>query len=154
MIINQSQWSSIIVQLTDIHCAEFLGKHTKCICILYHDSILKQDVEFILKKDKVPITHSQWHGCYSLMMWGAAYQPWVSFPRGWINIKMSSYQYRKSHCGDETMWRPSYLHNGISCTGKMTYLYGIRALNITVSAPKGLMFAMMLTKNTPYDMDE
>ena len=43
----------------------------------------------------------------------------------WINIKMSSYQYRKSHCGDETILRPSYLHNGISYTGKTTSLYWI-----------------------------
>ena len=39
---------------------------------------------------------------------------------------MTSYQYRKSHCGDKTIWRPSYLHNGISYTGKMTSLYWIR----------------------------
>ena len=47
--------------------------------------------------------------------------------RGWFNIKMPPYQYRKSHCGDKTILRPSYLHNGISYTGKMTYLYWIRA---------------------------
>ena len=47
---------------------------------------------------------------------------------GWINIKMPSYQYRKSHCGDKTILRPSYLHNGISYTDKMTSLYWIRAL--------------------------
>ena len=40
---------------------------------------------------------------------------------------MSSYQYRKSHCGDKTVVRSSYLHNGISYTGKMTSLYWIRA---------------------------
>ena len=45
---------------------------------------------------------------------------------GWINIQMLSYQYRKSHCGDKTILRPSYLHNGISYTGKMTSLYWIR----------------------------
>ena len=44
-----------------------------------------------------------------------------------FNIKMSSYQYRKSHCGDKTVLRSSYLHNGISYTGKMTSLYWIRA---------------------------
>ena len=48
---------------------------------------------------------------------------------GWFNIKMSSYQYRKSHCGDKTLLRPSYLHNGISYTGKMTSSYWIRALD-------------------------
>ena len=45
----------------------------------------------------------------------------------WFNIKMSSYQYRKSHCGDKTVVRSSYLHNGISYTGKRTSLYWIRA---------------------------
>ena len=45
----------------------------------------------------------------------------------WFNIKMSSYQYRKSHCGDKTILRSSYLHNGISYTGKMISLYWIRA---------------------------
>ena len=34
----------------------------------------------------------------------------------WLNIKMSSYRYRKSHCGDKTVIRSSYLHNGISYT--------------------------------------
>ena len=43
------------------------------------------------------------------------------------NIKMSSYQYRKSDCGDKTVVRSSYLHNGISYIGKMTSLYWIRA---------------------------
>ena len=38
-------------------------------------------------------------------------------------FNMSSYQYRKSHCGDKTVVRSSYLHSGISYTGKMTSLY-------------------------------
>ena len=42
--------------------------------------------------------------------------------RAWFNIKMS-YQFRKSHCGDKTVIRLSYLHNGISYTGKMASLY-------------------------------
>ena len=45
-----------------------------------------------------------------------------------FSIKMSSYQYRKSHCGDKTILRPSYLHNGISYTGKRTHLYWMGAL--------------------------
>ena len=51
-------------------------------------------------------------------------------PRPYFNVKMSSYQYRKSHCGDRTVVRSSYLHNGISYTGKMTSLYWIKALGI------------------------
>ena len=50
---------------------------------------------------------------------------WSSGP--WFNINILSYQYRKSHCGDKTILRPSYLHNGISYTGKMASLYWIRA---------------------------
>ena len=53
---------------------------------------------------------------------------WWSGPR--FNIKMPCYQYRKSHCGDKTILRPSYLHNGISYTGKMASLYWIRALAV------------------------
>ena len=45
------------------------------------------------------------------------------WPGPWFNIKMTSYQYRKSHCGDKAVVRSSYLHNGVSYTGKMTSLY-------------------------------
>ena len=41
----------------------------------------------------------------------------------WFNIKMLSYQHRKSHCGYKIILRLSYLHNGISHTGKMASLY-------------------------------
>ena len=41
----------------------------------------------------------------------------------WFNIKTTSYQYRKSNCGDKTLLRSSYLHNEISYTGKKSYLY-------------------------------
>ena len=44
---------------------------------------------------------------------------------------MISCQYRKSHCGDKTILRPSYLHNGISYTGNTTSLYWIRAQYLT-----------------------
>ena len=50
-----------------------------------------------------------------------------------FNIKMTSYQYRKSHRGDKTILRPSYLHNGVSYTGKTTSLYWIGALYISSS---------------------
>ena len=43
---------------------------------------------------------------------------------------MSSYQYRKSHCGDKTILRSSHLHHGISYTGKITHLYLIGALKV------------------------
>ena len=53
-----------------------------------------------------------------------------------FNIKMSSYRYRKSHCGDKTVVRSSYLHNGISYTGKMTSFYWIRALCTCIALTK------------------
>ena len=48
----------------------------------------------------------------------------------WFNIKMSSYQLWKSHCGGKMILRPSYLHNGISYTGKTTSLHWIRSLMV------------------------
>ena len=50
-----------------------------------------------------------------------------SRPETYFNIKISSYQYRNSHCRDKTILRPSYLHNGISYTGMMISLYWISA---------------------------
>ena len=44
-------------------------------------------------------------------------------PGPWFNIKMPSYQNRKPHCGDKTILRQSYLHYGISHTGKMASFY-------------------------------
>ena len=44
-----------------------------------------------------------------------------------FNIKTISYRYRKYHCRDKTILWPSYLHDGISYTGKTTSLYWIAA---------------------------
>ena len=57
------------------------------------------------------------------------YWPFVEgIPGGYFNIKMPSYQYRKSHCGDKTILGSSYLRNGISNTGKISFLYWVKAL--------------------------
>ena len=64
-----------------------------------------------------------WHQCIT---WSNVD---FSYTGPWFNIKMASYQYRKSHCGDKTVVRSSYLHNGISYIGKMSSLYWIRALD-------------------------
>ena len=40
----------------------------------------------------------------------------VSEPGIHLNIKMLSYQYSISHCGDKTVWRLSYRHNMTSST--------------------------------------
>ena len=64
-----------------------------------------------------------WHSCVVTVM----NSQWKNknSPGPWFNIKMSSYQYRNSHCGDKTILRSSYLDNGISYTGKITSLYWI-----------------------------
>ena len=64
----------------------------------------------------------------------------LSFPKtktgDWFDIKMPSYQHRKSHCGDKTILRPSYLHNRISYIGTMVSLYWIRAQIVDIP-PRG-----------------
>ena len=57
----------------------------------------------------------QYHGWY-----------WCAGPL--LKIKMSYYQYRKSHCEDNTIIRSSYLRNGISYTGMTASLYWISPL--------------------------
>ena len=52
----------------------------------------------------------------------------LNIPGPWFNIKMLSYQYRNSHWGDKMILWPSYIHNGISYTGKMTSLYWFSSL--------------------------
>ena len=131
--------------------AEVFFKHIlKYICIFYH------------------LWTRGWTGTWNPTLWKARTHSlhshycgrWWPGPR--FSIKMTSYQYRKSHCGDKTVVRASYLHSGISYTGKMTSLYWIRTLatqgarssvvmvltylsqNIPASAPKGLIFDHMI----------
>ena len=69
-------------------------------------------------------------------------------PGPWFNIKMSSYQYRESHCGDKTILRPSYLHNGISYAGKMRSLYWIGAvITFWVNAQGPVLFPHLHLKD-------
>ena len=75
----------------------------------------------------------RWLRCFLIQFWCnvrmvACNIRALRHPGAWFNIKMSSYQYRKSHCGDKTILRPSYLHNGLSYTGKTTSLCWIGAL--------------------------
>ena len=70
-----------------------------------------------------------------------------------FNIKMTTYQYRKSHCGDKTILRPSYLHNGISYTGKTTSLYWIRAQWVKAYLPvlRGIVMGATPTKRVVHN---
>ena len=53
----------------------------------------------------------------------------ISRPWGQFSIKMSSYQYRNSHCGDNTTSRRCYLHNRILYTGKTKSLYWVKGVD-------------------------
>ena len=53
----------------------------------------------------------------------------------WFNIKIS-YQYRKSYCGDKNVIR-SYLHTGISHSGKMASLHWITPSKFRISCEIG-----------------
>ena len=66
--------------------------------------------------------------CWHYIFWGFFERKITcKWPGPQFNKKMSN-QYTKSLCGDKTVVRSSYLHNGISYTGKMSSLYWIRAL--------------------------
>ena len=52
---------------------------------------------------------------------------------------MISYQYGKSHCGDKMVERSSYLHNGISYSGKMSSLYWYLPLMFITSSSKATL---------------
>ena len=74
------------------------------------DKSIVQILENINQMTMTPCTVSYLHSDYHEWWW------------------MSSYQYGKSHCGDKTVVRSSYLDNGISYTGKMSSLYWISPL--------------------------
>ena len=70
--------------------------------------------------------------CTSLPPWPIRLSLPGTGPR--FNIKMPSYQYRKSHCEDKTVVRSSYLHNGTFYTDKTSSLYWIGALVTAATA--------------------
>ena len=90
-----------------------------------------------------------WQSCTKLLnpvcsqMLNAVHHMSSSGP--WFNIKMSSYQYRKSHCVDKTVVRSSYLRNGISYTGKMVSLYWIGPSIIFSSLPQTFCIVQLIT---------
>ena len=70
----------------------------------------------------------------------------------WFNIKMSSHQYRKFHCGDKTVVRSSYLHHGISYTGKMTSLYWF-VPQMAINSPNNTTTTTTTTTTTKLKQD-
>ena len=67
--------------------------------------------------------------------------------------KMSSYHYRKFHCGDKTVVRSSYLHSGISYTGQITYFYWIRAQSLIFFLISKFLFEIACSASSSTDVD-
>ena len=65
---------------------------------------------------------------------------------------MTSYQYRKFHCGDKMILRPSFLHNAISYTDKMSSLYWIRAQNYSTAIALSLGYGKEITYSQIMDV--
>ena len=118
------------------------------ICIFYYFSTLiwhRWLKSFLMNINDLFILYDQYHGWWLGDATAMQAATMVFFfidlviqecSGPWFNIKMTLYQYRKSHCGDKTILQPSYLHNGFSHTGK-TSLYWIGAL---FSASEGFIF--------------
>ena len=108
----------------NIHCV-FIGG----IYIFDHTTPVSSSTECFIVNQHSPTGQFDRHDifCSSDYQFSITSIVWLR-PGGRFNIKVTSYQYRKSHCGDTTILRPSYLHSGISYTGKITSLYWISAL--------------------------
>ena len=89
-------------------------------------------------------------------LWTTGRSPVIMESGPWFNIKMSSYQYRKSHWGDKTVIRSSYLHYGISYTGKMSSLYWIGSLTVKLGPEDcfhqhgSSLFLAWISNHTPH----
>ena len=65
--------------------------------------------------------------CFTQMYcsdWCRVVGKWETGPR--LDIKMSFYHYRKSHCGDKTILGPFYLHDCIYYTCNTTFIILMR----------------------------
>ena len=86
---------------------------------------IKRILQLIYKPHASPMSRIDTKSRKSVCVWfifkpnGFCYYHSCQKSGPWFNIKLSSYQYRKSYCGDKTVVRSSYLHNGISYTSKM-----------------------------------
>ena len=81
-----------------------------------------------------------------LLLYAVQQQPYFARPGPRFNINISSYQYRKCHCGGKIILRQSYLHNVISYTGETVPLYWIRDLVAKSTLSQTLLKPMLTSK--------
>ena len=111
MLITQTFYVNGLVQDSSISIANAL-------------EILQSCTKPLIYSDLFPINMPQYERTWLESAWCCASGHFWTGPRfNMFNIKKSSYQNRKFHCGDKTVIRSSYLHNGISYTGKIYHLY-------------------------------
>ena len=112
-----STQNSDLICLSYNQVSVYLTGPNACLCPQYHQT------QNSVAKTWANSNENKQYQC----LWKMFCEPGPRF-----NIKTSSYQYRKSHCGDKTILRPSYLHNGVSYNGNTTSLYWIRAMALTM----------------------
>ena len=122
-LLNEGLWKQLLsialfeVNAIDISCVN------KCVNITL-SQMCREGINFFREliwwgNGNIPRDIGQYYGCWCP---GSLRHRGLDF-----NIKMLSYQYRKSHCRDKTVIRSSYLHKRIFNTGKIISLYSIRA---------------------------
>ena len=128
---NPAKYNFLVTILLS-NCFEIYTEHGSVIDVLYENfgRDLTTGMDAMTERGFARFGFKMSFGCISCITIPPPPPP--PPPPGWFDLKMHSYQYRKSHCGDKTILRPSYLYNGISHTGKMTSLYWTRG-RITIS---------------------
>ena len=101
-----------------------------CFLCSWHEQAVEQTVQVLVIWVTLTLIWPWWFMIAMRQASVGSHDTLISW--AWFNIKMSSYQYRKSHCGEKMVIRSSYLHNGISYTGKMASLYWISLLYLSV----------------------
>ena len=131
--INNSEYHSSLCSVHSLGPGDAIWRHGTRSTLAQVMACCLLAPSHYLKQCWLIIGEVLWHSSQGIILtWCEDTNQWneienCSFKMARFNIKMISYQHRKSHCRDETILRPSYLHNGISYTGKMTSLYWIRA---------------------------
>ena len=92
----------------------FVGKFVEILCnlrlIQYRDAALRYRNSHHRDEAVMRLSHIYnripYNGKMAYLYWIGPKAPDSMDNRGWFNIKMSAYRYRKSHCGDKTiLWR-------------------------------------------------
>ena len=119
-------WQIVPIFNTDIAWCNTSVNTVRQQIIIWDTLHIRQNIQLLAMKIVMFLPAWWWYQIESNLneIWTFFTQMIAKYAPGpWFSIKMSSYQYRKSHCGDKMVVRSSNLHNGIYYTGKMVSLY-------------------------------